>query len=152
MSRRQAYLCAKVRPGEIERGDILEKVAKTRILAEAADIVRLAVARGLMSYPVLQKFREDGRPDPMFVTLRHKVGQNTTASAHRAYLLSENGSTHRQIADRCKVAIAKVPGMIATGKAIHKAKVASEPGKWDKDPAANLRRITRPPRAGKRKA
>lgn len=152
MKRVNRYLCAKVQPGEIERGDILDKVAKAKIMSDAADIVRLAVARGLISYPANQTFKPDGSPEPMLHELKTKPGDWAKNTAMRAYLLNQNGLTVEQVALKIRCNQKKAKSLIEAGGPLYKAKVASEPRKWGNDATRDLRRATRPASHQKQRA
>lgn len=117
---RQHYLCKKVQPGEIARGDLVTKAEQTRILANAADIVRRGVFLGLMSYPAGTTFDNEGSPIAAIQIDDHTTKKGVEAyPCLRAFLMKEAGATYRDIAREIKCSVGYIKPIIDHGRAIH---------------------------------
>ena len=89
---------------------------RMKLLNEAPELIRKAVQRGWMSYPIGQKFMPDGRPDPMLFDVERIIPQKYTPElCRRAYLLLESGMTLDDTAAECGVARVSIVYLITKG-------------------------------------
>lgn len=99
-------------------------LARTKLLHDAPDLVQWAIANGLMSYPLNQKFLADGSPDPNIEETEYvHPDKYTPQFCRRAYELRELGMTLDDLAKAMGVARGSVTYILAKG---HEAFLESE--------------------------
>lgn len=97
---------------------------RTKLLHDAPKLVQWAIANGLMSYPLNQKFLADGSPDPNIEETEYvHPDKYTPQFCQRAYELRELGMTLDDLAKAMGVARGSVTYILAKG---HEAFLESE--------------------------
>lgn len=143
MSRRQAYLCRKVQPGEIKPMD----ADAMRTLSQADDLVAYGIRRGLLSYPAGTQFDQEGRPIPKLFAPERSYSKPIEAyPCLRAYLMHDSGSTHVQVAKAIKASTAKIGDIIAHGREIYRRQ-AVELAREGQETVSRSKRAGRPAKA-----
>ncbi len=91
-------------------------LARTKLLHDAPDLVQWAVAKGLMSYPLNQKFLKDGSPDPNIESTEHvHPDKYTPEFCSRAYELRQLGMTLDDLAKAMGAARGSITYILAKG-------------------------------------
>ena len=91
-------------------------LARTKLLHDAPDLVQWAVAKGLMSYPLNQKFLKDGSPDPNIESTEYvHPDKYTPEFCSRAYELRQLGMTLDDLAKAMGVARGSITYILAKG-------------------------------------
>jgi hypothetical protein len=97
---------------------------RTKLLHDGPKLVQWAIANGLMSYPLNQKFLADGSPDPNIEETEYvHPDKYTPQFCQRAYELRELGMTLDDLAKAIGVARGSVTYILAKG---HEAFLESE--------------------------
>ena len=91
-------------------------LARTKLLHDAPDLVQWAVAKGLMSYPLNQKFLADGSPDPNIEETEYvHPDKYTPEFCSRAYELRQLGMTLDDLAKAMGAARGSITYILAKG-------------------------------------
>jgi hypothetical protein len=97
---------------------------RTKLLHDSPRLVQWAINKGLMSYPLSQKFLADGSPDPNIESTEYvHPDKYTPQFCRRAYDLRELGMTLNDLAKAIGVSRGSVPYILAKG---HEAFLESE--------------------------
>lgn len=101
-----------------------------RLLAEAPQIVNRAIKAGWISYPVNQKFKEDGSLDPMLCEdYDYLVKRHTPEAMLHAYNLRQLGLGLDETARACNIPRGSIVYVISKGHEIHLAREREQQSK-----------------------
>ncbi len=89
---------------------------RTKLLHDGPKLVQWAIANGLMSYPLNQKFLADGSPDPNIESTENvHPDKYTPEFCSRAYELRQLGMTLDDLAKAMGVARGSITYILAKG-------------------------------------